>query len=47
MNHVPGQSTVWTWDGRDLNGRTVPSGIYLIRICSGESEKCLKTLLIR
>lgn len=36
-----------TWNGRDGDGRAVPSGVYLYRITAGEFEKSGKMLLLR
>ncbi|MCB0312765.1 MAG: T9SS type A sorting domain-containing protein, partial [Calditrichaeota bacterium] len=35
------------WDARDQNGRSLPSGIYLYRLRSGEFVKSHKMLLAR
>jgi hypothetical protein len=35
------------WDGRDSAGRSLPSGVYFIRLCSGDQVLVRKILLVR
>jgi len=35
----------WTWDGKDLQGRKVPSGIHLVRISAGGDVRNLKLII--
>ena len=35
------------WDGRDEAGRSLPSGIYLYRLSSGEGRITRKMLLVK
>ncbi len=35
------------WDGRDKNGRPVPSGVYFYELETGEAERVRKMILIR
>ena len=30
MRGVPGSSRQWVWEGRDDDGQSLPSGIYLV-----------------
>jgi len=41
-----GTATV-RWDGTDLSGRELPSGVYFVRACGSEGETVRKALLIR
>lgn len=36
-----------SWDGRDLSGRQMPTGVYFIRFSTGQSQVSSKLLLIR
>lgn len=44
--HGPGRFAR-TWNGRDGDGRAVPSGVYLYRMTAGDVEKGGKMLLLR
>lgn len=44
--HGPGRYAR-TWNGRDGDGRTVPSGVYLYRMTAGDIEEGGKMLLLR
>jgi flagellar hook assembly protein FlgD len=35
------------WDGMDSEGRSLPSGVYFIRLCSGDEVLTRKVLLLR
>jgi flagellar hook assembly protein FlgD len=35
------------WDGREQDGRPVPSGIYLVRLTAGRSCRIQRTALLR
>ncbi|UCD38241.1 MAG: T9SS type A sorting domain-containing protein, partial [Fidelibacterota bacterium] len=35
------------WDGRDANGREVPTGIYIARLVSPEYSRSIKMLLLK
>ncbi len=35
------------WDGRDANGRSVPSGIYIARLVTPEYTKSIKMVLLK
>jgi hypothetical protein len=37
----------WVWDGRDARGRSLESGIYLVRIASGTVEQRSRVVLVR
>ena len=41
-----GRYTV-AWDGRDSSGRTMPSGLYLVRIEAGDFKQTKKLLLVK
>ena len=43
---APG-SHVLRWDGRDANGRAVPSGVYFLRVTSGPRSSVLKLVQAR
>ncbi len=43
----PGTERVAVWDGRDADGRPVPSGLYLCRIRSADGCAQAKTLVVR
>ena len=38
---------VWTWDGRDAQGRTVPAGMYFARLDSGSRHVETRVVLLR
>jgi hypothetical protein len=42
----PGRKTL-VWDGRDSEGRTVPSGVYLARVTAGPLTQTLKLAVLR
>jgi hypothetical protein len=42
----PGSYTL-SWEGRDSNGKLLPSGVYLIQLHSGNYTKTIKALLLR
>lgn len=43
-----GESVVeWKWDGQDENGRTVPSGTYIVRVVGDRREWQRKVLLLK
>ena len=35
------------WDGRDLAGRLVPAGVYLLRVDSGGSIATRRIVIVR
>jgi len=43
----PGTERVAVWDGRDADGRPVPSGLYMCRIRSADGCEQAKTLVVR
>ncbi|NNF08354.1 MAG: S8 family serine peptidase, partial [Candidatus Eisenbacteria bacterium] len=43
---APQGTGTWTWDGSDLEGRTVPSGVYWLRLRSGEEQSLSRILKI-
>jgi len=43
---VPGTYTV-TWDGRDVSGRTMASGVYVVRLHTASDERVLRVSLVR
>jgi len=43
----PGGSYTVEWDGRDLNGLQMPTGIYLVRMNSGEFSEARKVMLMK
>lgn len=45
-NTTAGKHTL-EWDGRDMNGCAVPSGVYFVRVTSGEREIGGRLILIR
>ncbi|MBM3287071.1 MAG: T9SS type A sorting domain-containing protein [Candidatus Eisenbacteria bacterium] len=44
---IPEGSQTATWDGRDEDGRQMPSGIYLCTLTSGQQRRSLKLTLLR
>jgi flagellar hook assembly protein FlgD len=42
-----GGSHAFLWDGRDGEGREVPSGAYFARVLAAGEERTMKLLLIR
>ena len=44
---LPAGSHSAEWDGRDLQGRPVASGIYLIRLTAGERSLTQKAVLLK
>ncbi|MBN1558747.1 PQQ-binding-like beta-propeller repeat protein [candidate division KSB1 bacterium] len=40
-------SHAFIWDGTDDRHHTVPSGVYIARLCTGSSAKSIKMILIR
>lgn len=38
---------LWTWDGRDDFGRSAATGVYVLRLSSGEIEMVRKLVLVR
>ncbi len=38
---------LFRWDGKDDSSGPAASGLYLLRVSSGDSNKCLKALLVR
>jgi flagellar hook assembly protein FlgD len=45
-NKAPGFYSL-KWDGRNLNGRYVPTGVYFIQVKSGENIDTRKVALIK
>jgi len=45
--HLPAGSHGIVWDGRDRNGRTVGSGVYLYRFDAGGLEETRKIMLVK
>ena len=45
--HPAGQNFTLIWNGRDLSGQTLTSGIYLVRIQAGEQTLNRKVTLLR
>jgi hypothetical protein len=41
------RSTFLFWDGRDNLNRTVPNGIYFVRLVSGENKQVVKVILVK
>ncbi len=41
------RSTFLFWDGRDNLNRTVPNGIYFVRLISGENKQVVKVILVK
>lgn len=37
----------WTWDGRDQDGRTLPSGVYRVRLTAGEETDAHSVVLAK
>ena len=46
LHYPPGDHRL-TWDGRDYGGRTLGSGLYLVRGRSGPSEETTRLVLVR
>jgi peptidyl-prolyl cis-trans isomerase A (cyclophilin A) len=47
---IPGstsQSNSWTWDGKDANSQSLPTGIYFVQIQSGSQSHTKRCLLIK
>jgi len=44
---VPTGVTETQWDGRDRDGIDMPSGVYLLRLCSGRTVRTQKMTLLR
>jgi hypothetical protein len=42
-----GTEGVLSWDGRDRSGRTVPAGLYFVRLVSGGASARKKVVLLR
>ena len=42
-----GNSSTVIWDGRDVRGKPLPSGIYFFTVASGEASKTKKLALLR
>jgi len=43
----PGGSYTVEWDGRDLNGIQMPTGIYIVRMLSGDFSEARKVMLMK
>ncbi|MFC1619781.1 FlgD immunoglobulin-like domain containing protein [Candidatus Neomarinimicrobiota bacterium] len=46
-NYLPAGSYESVWDGRDGDGRVVPSGIYIARLVTAEYSKAIKMVLLK
>ena len=46
VDHLPGYYTI-AWDGKDMLGRNVSSGVYLYRIQAGDFNRTHKMLLLK
>jgi flagellar hook assembly protein FlgD len=44
---LPGGAHVVHWDGRDVAGRTLASGVYFYRLTDGERIESRKTVRLR
>ena len=36
-----------SWDGRDRNGNSVPSGVYLLRFVAGSQRETRRLVVLR
>jgi hypothetical protein len=43
----PSEHWTWGWDGRDGEGRSLPAGIYLLRLCTLRTEESARVVLLR
>jgi len=43
----PNASSVLEWDGKNFNGKLIGSGVYVIRISSGDTVKILKIAVVK
>jgi hypothetical protein len=43
---MEGEKDVW-WEGSDDDGRHLPSGVYLARLCAGQKSLSQKLILVR
>jgi hypothetical protein len=45
---TPENGTVnWTWDGKNIDGRTQAAGIYMIKVTQGVRSSVIKTLMLK
>lgn len=43
---IPGEAAA-TWDGRDEQGGAVPSGLYVVRLATGNVERTIRVLFVQ